>query len=120
MSSRFGGEDPVILVHDLEGGMDMEIVGTLEYDTTTGCLLLMTQEPTGGEFLTLPAWPDGTRPVMEDGRAGVDVPGVGVILDGDEVDGGAGGVDPGTLGEVDLPAGCGPPAHGVEAITSLR
>lgn len=84
------GDDPRIVIHDLEGGMDALLTGTLWYDPESRCLFVR-HRPTGEVELAGLLWPPGTRPVIhDDGRRGVDAPGRGLILDGDRVEFGGG------------------------------
>lgn len=99
------GEDPVILVHDLEGGMDMQILGTVEYDKDSKCLHLKSTHADDPGFST-PIWPKGTTPVMDKNRRGVNVPGYGIFLEGDTIDVGGGGIERSALSHLDVPRGC--------------
>lgn len=108
-------DDPVVLVHRLDGQMDFDIVAELAYDEDSGCLRL--ESPSNQT--NVPVWPEGTEPAQEDGRRGVNVPEVGTFMEGDEVDAGGGGV--GTFfaeADLDLPAGCVPPG-GPTGITNF-
>jgi hypothetical protein len=99
------GEDPVIFVHDLEGGMQMKVTGTLTYNRTSKCLFLAHTQG-GNEEMSPLIWPQGTKPLLRAGKRGVDVPGRDPIVEGDRVDGGGGGVSPGKLSGVASPPGC--------------
>jgi hypothetical protein len=82
------GDDPRILVQQRPalGGMEV-FAGTLRYAPDTGCLFV---ESAGGVRSGV-AWPKGTRPIVEDDRAGVRVRaflgriGGTTLRDGDEV-----------------------------------
>jgi hypothetical protein len=81
------GDDPRVFVQTskLQAYPDMSHGGTLEYSPADKCLYFRT-----GQGRVAVVWPPGTRPVLEDGVRGVDVPGVGVILEGVAV--GTGGI----------------------------
>ncbi len=77
-------DDPVIMVHD---GQNLAIAdtttgGELQFDATTGCLYLHNPHATEATRIG-PLWPPGTEPVLVDGKRGVDLPGAGVITEGD-------------------------------------
>ncbi len=82
--TRVIGDDPVIIVHSNEGGQLMSLgTNTVEYDPATKCLILRSDSP-DPELLT-PVWPRGVKPVLDEGRRGVDVRGVGRFLEGDTI-----------------------------------
>ena len=55
-----------------------------QFDATTGCLDLHNPRATEATRIG-PLWPPGTEPVLVDGKRGVDLPGAGVITEGDHV-----------------------------------
>ncbi|MEU3019605.1 MULTISPECIES: hypothetical protein [unclassified Nocardiopsis] len=105
------GDDPRVIVHDFSYGMDMGLTLALEYVPEHGCLLVRTADPEDGgpgEAFT-PIWPSDVEPFHEDGRAGVSVPGVGELVDGDAFTSGGSYTDASELDEVpDLPGECLP------------
>ncbi|MFE1169919.1 MULTISPECIES: hypothetical protein [Nocardiopsis] len=105
------GDDPRVVVHDLSFGPDMLLVLTLEYVPEHGCLLVRTIDAeTGepGEVLT-PIWPSDVEPLNTGGQAGVTVPEVGELVDGDSFTSGGSHTDASELDEVpDLPGECLP------------
>ncbi|MFG3437480.1 hypothetical protein ACGF0J_09570 [Nonomuraea sp. NPDC047897] len=102
---RREGTDPIIFVHDLEGGMEMKVGGTLTYNPSSKCLFLTHTQ--GGNVEMAPLiWPEGTEPLLHAGKRGVNVPGKGQILQGDQVDGAGGGIDPARLAGITPPPGC--------------
>ncbi|MFD9942582.1 hypothetical protein ACFWYW_22885 [Nonomuraea sp. NPDC059023] len=78
------GEDPAIVVHDLPEAPDMEVGGRLGYVAEGRCLTV-TGMRDGRSVTFSPVWPAGTQPLVRDGRRGVNVPGLGPLLDGDTV-----------------------------------
>lgn len=99
------GEDPVILVHNLEGGMEMQIQGILEYDSKNKCLYLKSTNGDDAGFTAL-IWPSGTTPHIENNRHGVQVPAYGTILEGDPIDASGGGIDGSELSDLPISSGC--------------
>jgi hypothetical protein len=112
---RVTEEDPVILVHNLEGGMDAQILGILEYDSNSKCLFLKGSD---ADNRTTPIWPKGTTPHIDNNLRGVQVPGYGTILEGDSIDAGGGGIEPSEIVDLDVPSGCLAP-DAIVAITDL-
>ncbi|MER5648328.1 hypothetical protein [Streptosporangium sp. NPDC002524] len=104
---RVEGTDPIIIVHSYEGSHDALISGNLAYDAKSKCLRV------GDDRSATPVWPENTRPVLVDGRRGVELPGIGTALEGDKVEGGGGGStwrkDP--PAGVTFPEGCLPPGQ---------
>jgi hypothetical protein len=98
------GEDPRIIVHDFEGGMDALIVGTLRYDPGSRCLFLEHDDGS----LSAPLWPNGTTPTRHDGERGVEVPGYGRILEGDAVEAGGGGTTAPMVADLNIAEDCIP------------
>ncbi len=81
---RVVGDDPRILVSDSGGSeQTVGVAGTVEYDPQDRCIYVMV-----GDVRHTAVWPHGTRPVVEDGKRGVRVPDVGVILEGQTFDAG--------------------------------
>jgi hypothetical protein len=97
------GEDPVILLHHLEGGMEAEIFGVLEYDSHSKCLFLNGID---GDQLTTPIWPRGTTPIMDNNQRGVQIPGYGTLLEGDKITASGGGVEFSEIEDLDVPSEC--------------
>ncbi|WP_042224223.1 hypothetical protein [Oceanobacillus manasiensis] len=85
--------DPVVLTHDLEGGMEAELKGVLEYDNETKCLYIKSIIKDDLNPINVPIWPKGTSAYTENDRHGVKVPYHGTFLEGDTVVGGGGGVE---------------------------
>ena len=85
--------DPVVFTHDLEGGMEAELKGVLEYDNETKCLYITSTVENNLNRIDVPIWPKGTIAYTENGLHGVKVLDYGTILEGDTVEGGGGGVD---------------------------
>lgn len=79
------GDDPQIHVFEARNylalGGQLGVKLPVSYDPETRCLYVTYPE----EKRNLPVWPHGTRPVIEDGRRGVRVPDVGLILEGDRI-----------------------------------
>jgi hypothetical protein len=101
------GDDPRIIVHDFEGGMDAEITGTVTYDADRNCLFLRHDDPVEPEEeFTTPLWPSGTRPVVHDGKRGVRVPGRGRFVEGDAMSVGGGMVTRRSVEYLDIPPEC--------------
>jgi hypothetical protein len=98
------GEDPRIIVHDFEGGMDGLIIGTLQYDPGSKCLFLKHEDGS----LSAPMWPSGTKPIQQDGERGVDVAGYGRILEGDVLEASGGGTTTPEVADLNIPQGCTP------------
>ncbi|OZU89668.1 hypothetical protein CIL03_00575 [Virgibacillus indicus] len=88
--------DPVVLTHDIEGGMDEELKGVLEYDNETKCLYIKSTIKDDLNKMKVPIWPKGTTAYTENNLHGVKIPDHGTVLDGDTVEGG-GGVDASNL-----------------------
>lgn len=118
------GDDPRLFVHtsQLPAYPDMNHPGTLEYNPDDRCMYLRTER---GRAAIV--WPRGTRPVVENGVRGADVPGIGVVLDGagmsiagieitagDNVDPLAGPVD-----DLDVLGGCLPQGARIVVIDHL-
>ncbi|WP_386196249.1 hypothetical protein [Streptosporangium jomthongense] len=82
------GKDPLAIVHRSSISMTAIIMGTLRYDAESKCLRLVMPGP--GDPQATPVWPDGTQPVIDGKRRGVDVPGMGPVLEGDKITGGGG------------------------------
>ncbi|SES62437.1 hypothetical protein SAMN05216389_101110 [Oceanobacillus limi] len=89
--------DPIVLTHDLEGGMDAELRGVLEYDTETKCLYIKSTIKNDLNKIMVPIWPKGTTAYTETNLHGVKIPNHGTFLEGDTVEGGGGGVDASSL-----------------------
>lgn len=101
---QVSGEDPVILLHDLEGaGMDMLVDGTLKYDDNNKCLFIY--DSTEDRMIT-PAWPKGTTTHFEDDLRGVDIPGYGTILEENDVSIAGGGIERSKVSEHEYPSEC--------------
>jgi hypothetical protein len=98
------GEDPRIIVHDFEGGMDGLIIGTLRYDPDSRCLFLEHDDGS----LSAPLWPNGSTPIHQDGERGVDVAGYGRILEGDAVAAGGGGTTLQQVADLNIAEDCVP------------
>ena len=82
--TRVIGEDPVIIVHDLEVRRLMDLgVRTISYDPGTKCLLLRSGDTEGG--VLVPVWPQGVRPIIHDEKRGVEIRGLGRFLEGDTI-----------------------------------
>ena len=75
------GRDPIIVTHRSTVTLTAEIHGVLRYDPLSRCLRISLS----GASPALPVWTAGTKPVYKEGRRGVDVPNVGLILEGDRV-----------------------------------
>ena len=69
------GDRPRIVVAQVENGMQARMTGPFEYRRDLGCLVLRGMGV---------AWPPGTRPVRDGERHGVDVPGLGVLWEGQQ------------------------------------
>lgn len=52
--------DPVVLTHDLEGGMEEELKGVLEYNNETKCLFIKSTIKDDLNPINVPIWPKGT------------------------------------------------------------
>ncbi|MGW4642446.1 hypothetical protein ACWEN6_28290 [Sphaerisporangium sp. NPDC004334] len=84
---RLQGDDPLIIVRASSFHQLALISGTLTYDAASKCLQFR-HNPAAPP--ATPVWPEGTTPVLESGRRGIDVPGLGGIHDGDGVTGAGG------------------------------
>jgi hypothetical protein len=72
--------DPRIIVANASGGFDIRYSGTVNYHPDNRCLYVEEDSQTNYGAV----WPVGARPLRTaDGRRGVDVPGVGIIAEGD-------------------------------------
>ncbi|MFD2132419.1 hypothetical protein ACFSKI_14530 [Pseudogracilibacillus auburnensis] len=107
-------DNPVVLTHDLEGGMEELIEGVLEYDSKTQCLFI--QNPEEGDIA--PVWTKGTTPYVKDGLHGVEIPDYGTVVEGDSITGGGGGVDKADIANSEIPESC-IDKHPLFAITDL-
>ncbi|GEN32125.1 hypothetical protein HNQ35_002525 [Cerasibacillus quisquiliarum] len=99
---QIAGKDPIILVHQLEGAMEAHVEGELFYDSESKTLLLKNSVETGSEYST-PIWPKGTKPFVENGQHGVEIPDYGKIVEGELVLASGGGIEKAELSELDLP-----------------
>ncbi|MEU4834020.1 hypothetical protein [Streptosporangium sp. NPDC023615] len=74
--------------------MAAALTGRLFYDAANRCLTITDAgDPEPGTSV-IPVWPSGTRPVIEAGKHGVDLPGDGpVLLEGESIELGGGYVD---------------------------
>lgn len=79
---------PFVLTHDLEEGMEALLEGVLKYDDETKCFTIENLDN-----ITVPLWPKGTTAYTDNDLHGVEIPEYGIILEGDTVEGGGGGVD---------------------------
>lgn len=111
-------DDPIILTHDLEGGMEELIEGVLEYDTKKQCLFIKSHNEEDLEGIKIPIWPKGTTPHTENGLHGVKIADHGTILEGDHLKGGGGGIDRSDLKGLDIPKEC-IDKHPTYAITNI-
>lgn len=85
------GNDPLILLHDLvEGGMDMEVIGTLTYNSNNKCLYLYNNKE---DIIYTPIWPKGTTSYFENNLRGVQLPSHGTILEGEDISTAGGGIN---------------------------
>jgi hypothetical protein len=75
------GRDPQILVHHhSEIGMQALLTGKLVYISATKCLVVKNPD------IVVPLWPEGTEPLLENGKRGARLPGNGpVLLEGADV-----------------------------------
>jgi hypothetical protein len=84
---RVTGEDPVVLTfQELPGRLmipDTTWGGEIRYDASSGCLYLWMADAVPSQLLLV--WPDGTEPLVADGRRGVELPGYGGLYEGDRV-----------------------------------
>ncbi len=75
-------------------GTDAQIVGQLNYLDQQQCFILESAEsvasPAGERLRYAAVWPDGTKPINRSDAIGVDVPGVGEIVEGTWLLGGGG------------------------------
>ena len=106
------GTDPRVYVSTVDGGHQAEISGRVIYEATSRCLLLDTGSATGV------IWPIGSTPVNQNGKRGVNVPGVGPILEGEAIRAAGGGVSSANWPEIDeeMPD-CRPNGHAMELFT---
>lgn len=105
-SFQVKGDNPIILTHDLEGGMEELIEGVLEYDKNTQCLFIKSTNEDDLVRVRAPIWPKGTTPYTENGLHGVKIPDHGTILEGDFLKGGGGGIEQSELKSLDIPKDC--------------
>ncbi|MEV0348913.1 hypothetical protein AB0H88_24315 [Nonomuraea sp. NPDC050680] len=75
------GRDPQILIHHhSEIGMQALLTGKLVYISATKCLVVKNPD------IVVPLWPEGTEPLLENGKRGARLPGNGpVLLEGTDV-----------------------------------
>jgi hypothetical protein len=115
------GDDPRIATHNFRGVNTVGITGTLGYDADSSCLFLTSGQGGSGPR-SLPVWPDGTNPVIHEGRRGVEVPGIGRILEGDPVrsasSGGPAVQD--LLDQLSTRSGCGSPEDRVVVLAGFE
>lgn len=111
------GGDPLIVVHNFSGGHAVLFTGKVEYDSRSKCILLRGRGMiTGKEWRTVPVWPAGTSPMVDRGRRGVDVRGLGAVLEGETISIGGSRVGAEEFRpEIDVPAECR--RHGFTVIT---
>lgn len=96
--------DPIIMTHSvLDSGMDMAVNGTLYYNEANKCMYI-TEESSGN--ILFPVWPKGTVPVMEDNQYGVNTKALGIILEGESVQLGGGGIEETEIANAGLPSEC--------------
>ncbi|CAL9385433.1 hypothetical protein SUDANB121_01156 [Nocardiopsis dassonvillei] len=106
--------DPRLLVHGFTSGMEARMVGELEYRPGGRCLVLASRDGATGEVVQRAeiVWPAGVEP-LEDGRAGVTVPGFGEIAAGDPLDAAGGHAPAGAwMEEYGVPGPCVPGEEG--------
>ncbi|MER7132392.1 hypothetical protein [Streptosporangium saharense] len=110
------GTDPVILVHRSTGSQEALLFGKLAYEAKSRCMRVNAAD--GGRQTATPVWPSGTRPVLVEGRRGVEVPGAGTFLEGDRVEAKGGGSTWRTNPPAGLviPEGCLPDGEGTVMI----
>ncbi|MBW8485545.1 hypothetical protein [Actinomadura parmotrematis] len=83
------GKDPRVLVARHSGAAPAVMyAGRLRYDAGTRCLYF---QPGRSGPEQAPVWPEGTRPVLRDGKRGVRLPSSGELLEGRTFTTGAGG-----------------------------
>lgn len=96
--------NPIIMTHDMtDAGMDMAISGTLTYQEENQCMYIT--EATDGNTL-LAIWPKGTVPMMDHNQYGVNVKGIGPILEGEAIELGGGGIDQTEIESAGYPEEC--------------
>lgn len=80
---RLVGDDPRIHVFHGDSVFPAQLgVGmSVAYDSESKCLYLMDPQ----QVRRLVVWPRGSRPTIENGKRGVRVSGVGLILEGDRI-----------------------------------
>lgn len=76
------GNDPRIVVHGDTGGGEALLNGQLVYDPVSKCLRISNLDRRSNGII-FPVWPKGSEPLNRNGKRGVDVPGSGVVADGD-------------------------------------
>ncbi|MEU1727326.1 hypothetical protein [Nonomuraea sp. NPDC005692] len=75
------GSDPLILVHHhTSSGMQALLTGRLVYRSTTKCLVIEGIAGSPSSSSVVPLWPQGTKPLIKDGKRGAQMPGSGPIL----------------------------------------
>lgn len=96
--------NPIIMTHDMtDAGMDMAISGTLTYQEENQCMYI-TEETDGNTLLAI--WPKGTVPMMDNNQYGVNVKGIGPILEGEAIELGGGGIDQTEIESAGYPEEC--------------
>ncbi|MEV4835236.1 hypothetical protein AB0K05_11975 [Nonomuraea sp. NPDC049486] len=112
------GRDPQIIVNTPRDiSLEMSIPGILGYDARSKCLTMTLESGYEGE-VAAPVWPAGSKPVMRQGKRGVEVPHAGTILEGERLYGDS--YAPHTTDGFDhlnLPDECVPPNRGYVFIT---
>jgi hypothetical protein len=112
------GDDPRLLVSQVDARHGAFIQGELVYEASDRCLYLKV-----GDELNTVVWPRGTRPIIESGKRGVQVPGFGVVFEGQTFrgGGGAGRAEP-AVDEQPLSGACvipGATVTGIGEVTEL-
>ena len=94
------GNDPKILIHNLSGGMEAEVTGTVIYDEEHKFILLQDEE---GNDISIPIWPQGTTAIVEGDVHGVEIPKFGKLIEGESVKASGGGIENDELSDLNIP-----------------
>ncbi|MFG1943967.1 hypothetical protein [Nonomuraea sp. NPDC048826] len=112
------GPDPQVIVDaPRDISLEMSIPGILGYDAESKCLTMTLESGHRGE-VAAPVWPAGSKPVIKQGKRGVEVPHAGTILEGQRLYGDA--YAPHTVDSfdhLDLSDACVPPNRAYVYIT---
>ncbi|MFB9890676.1 hypothetical protein ACFFOQ_12735 [Planobispora takensis] len=76
--------DPRIFIHHSGNGNDAALIATVTYDHINRCLFL-TEDDRGSPPAILPIWPEDTRPVVRDGKHGVQYGDDGEFIAGERI-----------------------------------